>query len=180
MIKRCTMILLLFVFSHYGFCENIHIQTINPMPGFEKVGGPAFGEKVTSYSGQGLVQYVSESRIMINSKMYFMNKACENQTATGQIRKACIVKYTLNKQAVINNLVLIVQLKNTGKVDRIDDDAVVINDHFYKLGLFITYHDISGYNTSHYNIKKGDFVGVTFNKENHVKSLWYLNGHYLY
>jgi hypothetical protein len=178
--KTIYLLVLLFVFSHIGFCETIQIQTIDSMPGFEKVGGPAFGESVKSYSGQGLVQYVSDSKIIINSKMFLIDKDCKDKIVSGQIKKAYIVTYELNKQARIKDIVCVVQLAVTGKIDRIDGEAVVVNDHYYPLDLFITYHDIDGHNIGHYDIEKGDFVGLALKKEGNVSELWYLNGHYMY
>jgi len=168
------------VFNHQVFCENIQIQSIDPMPGFEKVGGPAFGESIESYSGKGLVQYVSESKIIINSKMFFIDSSCINQISDNQVRQGSIVKYELNKQARIINIELVIQLTVTGKIDRIDRNAVVLNDQYYLLDLFMTYHDIAGKQIGHYDIKKGDFVGLTLDQDDNVKSLWYLNGHYMY
>jgi hypothetical protein len=178
--KTIYSLILLFVFSHIGLCENIRIQTIDPMQGFEKVGGPAFGESVESYSGQGLVQYVSNLKLMINSKMYFIDKSCVKQITSGQIEQGRIVKYELNKQAKIKYLEILVLLTVIGNIDRIDSDAVVVNDHYYPLDLFITYHDIDGHNIGYYDIKKGDFVGLALKKEGNVSELWYLNGHYMY
>jgi len=177
---RYSVVIVLIVLSHHAFCENIQIQSIEPMPGFEKVGGPAFGESVESYRGQGLVQYLSDSKIMINSKMYFIDKSCEKLISSEEIRRASIVKFELNKQARINNIEVVVQLTITGKIDRIDSNALVLDDQYFPLDLFITYHDITGNQIGHYDINKGDFVGLTVNKEENVKSLWYLNGHYMY
>jgi hypothetical protein len=178
--KILYSLIILFAFCYYGYCESIQIQTIDPMPGFEKVGGPAFGEPVESYSGQGLVQYVSESKIMINSKMYFIDNSCVNQITSGQIVKASIVKYALNKHGKIINIEIVVQLTATGKIDRIDREAVVVNDIYHLLDLFINYHDINGHNIGHYDLNKRDFVGLVLNKDNNVRAIWYLNGHNLY
>ena len=178
--KLLSIIILLLTISQSGYCKDIQIQSIEPMPGFEKVGGPAFGEAVKSYSGQGLVQFVSDTKIMINSKMYFMDDACVAQITSGQIQKASIVTFKLNKQAMIIKLDIVAQLTVTGKIDRIDSNALIINDHYYKLSHFVTYYDISGDKISHYDIDKNDFVGLTFNKEQEINSVWYLNGYYLY
>jgi len=178
--KFFSIILLLLTISQPAYCEDIHIQSIEPMPGFEKVGGPAFGEAVKSYSGQGLVQFVSDSKIMINSKMYFMDDTCAALITSGQIQKASIVTYKLNKQAMIIKLEIVAQLTVTGKIDRIDSNALVINDHYYPLSHFVSYDDISGDRISHYDLNKNDFVGLTFNQEQEIKSVWYLNGYYLY
>jgi len=178
---RYLIILLLIIFcSHQGYCENIQIDTIAPMPGFEKVGGPAFGESVENYSGQGLVQYISDLKIIINSKMFFIEKSCENQISSGQIRRASIVKYELNKQARIHAIECVVQLAATGKIDRINSDELVVDDQYYLIDLFVTYHEISGDQISRFDFKKGAFVGLTFNEEEKVHSIWYLNGHYIY
>jgi hypothetical protein len=174
------IMILLIICSHSGYCENIQIKTIDPMPGFEKVGGPAFGESVKSYSGQGLVQYVSDLKIIINSKMFFIDKSCEDQISSSQIRKASIVKYELNKQARIKNIERVVQLNATGKIDRINSDELVIDDQYYLFDLFVTYHEITGDKIDRFDFKKGDFVGVTLNEERKVRTLWHLNGHYLY
>lgn len=165
-----------------GFCQDIHIQPIDPMPGFESVGGPAFGEPVSEYSGKGLVQYVTSSKIIINSKMYFVEPGspCVQQITSGEIKQTSIVSFELNEQSQINFLKKIVQLNDTGIIDRITDSAVVYSDHFRELFLYATYHDISGNEINRYDFNKGTFIGLTLNKDNEITSLWKLDGHYMY
>jgi hypothetical protein len=165
-----------------GLCETIHIKDIDPMPGFESIGGPAFGEEVSSYSGKGLVQFVSQDKIIINSKMYLIDSSsqCIQQISTGQIKRACIVSYELNDLAQVNLLNLIVQLDDTGKIDRITYDGLIYNDHYRKIFLYVSFHDITGKDINRHEFDIGDFIGLTINENNEIKSLWQLDGHYLY
>jgi len=186
--KECTMkllnitIVLLTCLMTNGYCESIQIQSIDPMPGFESVGGPAFGESVSSYSGKGIVQYVSNGKIIINSKMYFIEPSsqCVQQIASGEIKQSSIVSFELNKLAQVNYLSLIVQLNDTGKIDRISDDGLTYNDHYRKLFLYVTYHDITGISVNRYDFQEGDFIGLTINENNEISSIWNLSSHYLY
>jgi len=170
----------LLVMSINGLCDTIQIESIDPMPGFESVGGPAFGEPVESFSGKGLVQYISESKIMINSKMYFIDSSCLPLIVSNRISRACIVAYELNKQARIKQLDVIARLAVIGTINRINSNELVINDHFYKFGIYATYHNVFGNQISQYDINKGDFVGLIFNKDSDIRSLWHLNGFYMY
>ena len=165
-----------------ALCDNIQIESIEPMPDFTNVGGPVFGEPVSSYSGKGLVQYVSKSKIMINSKMYFVDQTspCIKMIETQNIQPASIVSYTLNKKACVNHLELIVQLDYTDRLDRMDNNAAVCNDTYRDFYIHISFHDISGDRISRYDFDNGDYVGMVVNKNREIESLWQLNGHYMY
>ncbi|MBF0450179.1 MAG: hypothetical protein HQK75_05715 [Candidatus Magnetomorum sp.] len=174
--------LLLVSLGTNGFCENIHIQSIDPMPGFESVGGPAFGEPVSTYSGKGIVQYITATKIMINSKMYLVDpsSACVHQITSGEIRQSSIVSYELNELAHVSKLTLVVQLTDTGIINRITDNEVIYSDHYRALFLYVICYDITGEEINRYDLQKGDFIGLTVNKENEIDSLWKLDGHYMY
>jgi len=176
---RLTLIFL-FVITFQAYSENININEIDPMPGFEKVTGPAFGEPVESYSGQGLVQYVSGSKIIINSKVFFIDESCKIETPGDQLQNSCIVKYELNKRARIISIKTVVQLILTGNIDRITSNEIVVDDQYFKFSLFATYHNTKGKHISRLAIEKGNFVGLALNKESKVESLWFLNGHIIY
>jgi len=176
------IILFLLIFATNGLCDSVQIESIDPMPDFKNVGGPAFGEKVKSYSGKGLVQYVSSTKMMINSKMYFVDQTspCVEMIETHQIKRASIVSFTLNKKASVNQLKLIVQLDFTGILDRMDDIAVVCDDTYRELYIHASFHDISDRAITRYDFDIGDFIGMTVNQDRQIESLWYLNGYFLY
>jgi len=177
---KYSIILIFSIYCMHGFCENIQIKPIDKLPEFKNVGGPAFGEPVKSYSGKGLVQYVSDSKMIINSKMYFLDSSCVPLITSDKIRTGSIVSYALNKQAHITNLTLVVKLAVIGRIDRIDTDAIICDDHYYKFSLYVTYHSFNAEKLGKYDFEKGCYVGLTFNKERKINSIWYLNGHYLY
>jgi len=178
----CLLLAYLFCFSTNGDCENISIQPISPLPDFENIGGPAFGEPVDNLDGKGLVQYVTPSKIIINSKMYNVDpkSPCTKQITSGEIRIASIVSFKLNNQAYVNELQTIVKFNDIGSIYRISDDHVVYNDIYKSFSLYISYHDITGNDINRYDFDKGTFIGLKLNEDNEITSMWKLDGHYMY
>jgi len=178
----CLLLTYLFCFCTNGNCENITIQPIEPLPAFKEVGGPAFGEPVDTFEGKGLIQYVTPSKIIINSKMYLVdpNSACTEQIISGEIRIASIVSFKLNEQAYVNELKIIVIFNDIGIIYRMSDDHIVYNDIYKSFSLYMSYHDITGNDINKYDFNKGTFIGLTFNNDNEITSLWKLDGHYMY
>jgi len=165
-----------------AFCGNIFIEPIEPVPGFQNIGGPAFGESMPFDTGKGLVQLVTSTRIMINSNLYYIDQTsgCEQQIQIQNIQPASVVSFELNQRSQVKKLTLITQLDQTGMLDRIDDKSVVCDDQYRKLYTWTTYHDVSGNLISKSNFVKGNYIGMTLNKDGAANSLWQLNGYYVY
>ena len=59
-----------------------------------------------------------------------------------------------------------------GRIDRIAEDEVVIDDRSWPLSAFVEYHSPTAMNVSRYLFSSGNLVGYLMNSKREIISLW--------
>ncbi len=63
-----------------------------------------------------------------------------------------------------------------GRIDRLSDNVIVVNDTLFKLSDNIVYNTPNGNDVRQDQFRKGDFVGMKLNSNGIVVAVWLLKG----
>jgi hypothetical protein len=61
-----------------------------------------------------------------------------------------------------------------GRIDRLAEEEIVIDDSLYTLAPYVTYHTPTAMNVSNIMFRAGNLVGFLTNSEGQIISLWFL------
>jgi hypothetical protein len=181
------VVLIISGLSWHAWSQDIDIHPISPPPGFEPLGGPGIGENIGPKKGIGIIQKISSSEIIINSKLYRISPDIKKK----KIKDPRLLKdYILMNGSIVsfqlNNLGEIVDCKKIGQIHKfcwinsIDDEGIVCNDQYRKLSSSYTFKDIEGKAIPKSAFNEGDRVGLLFDDNKQVLSIWKLNDFLLY
>jgi hypothetical protein len=159
------------------FAQNITIDPVAPPPGMSPP--PQTGETDIHSSDKGIIQKVSETDLIINSKRYLISKHMKKKKMTkiSDLRKyslsrGSIVKFDLNKKGEIIAIEKQNQLHSFCIIDRIDHNGIVCNDRYYRFSAKVKFYnsDCSSLSRSFFKIQTK--VGLEFNQDRQLIGVW--------
>jgi len=180
-------ILLIISLSWSVWSQDIDIQSISPPPGFEPLGGPGVGENMESKTGIGIIQKVTSSELIVNSKLFRISSDIQKKEIKDPskikdyiLMKGTVISYELNNNGEIVACQKIGQIHSFCQIDRINSTCVVCNDEYRKLAAGITFKNTEGKSLPRSAFNRGDRVGLLFDDNKQVLSIWKLNNFLLY
>lgn len=181
------VILLITGLSWQAWSQDIDIHTISPPPGFEPLGGPGVGENVESKTGIGIIQKVTSSELIVNSKLFRISSDIQKKEIKDLSRikdyilmKGSVISYELNNTGEIIACQKIGQIHSFCQIDRINSTCIVCNDEYRKFASGLTFKNIEGKSIPGSYFNRGDSVGLSFDDNKQVVSIWKLNNFLLY